>query len=462
MAEIRTNAMLARLQQLREVGFERHDVDASNHFVADALLANKKEGLKLAIQARWAALAVSSVLVLMLNDSLYEASFYFAGLVVFALIGWAQLRAGTVGRSGREVFLIFCDIALLTTIFLVPNPLREGEGPSALQYHFLEFSYFYVLLAAATLGYTWRTLSVFGIWVTALWLGALVIQYFFGNHIPELSERMRSTFQDFPLVVQAFDPNDLEIAVRVQEVVVFLIVMGILMINSRRNTDLFYRQIIAAQERSNLARHFSPTIVEQLAHQNEPLAAVRSQKVAIMFVDIVGFTSLAEKLAPEEMVKLLRELHGRLEHKIFEHHGTLDKFLGDGLMASFGNPETSPEDASNALLCGKAILSDLEIWNKERQAAGQQAINLSIGIHYGEVVLGDIGSERRLEYAVLGDAVNVASRLEALTRELGQQLIVSDELVQSLTSDTQKDELRELGNQQLKGRQEPVVLWGLD
>ncbi len=461
MSQLSVLNPFSALRRMRSSDPLEQDVALSNSFVAEALAANKREGLRLAITARWFALAISAVLILMLNPSWYEALFYEAAIVAFALIGWAQLNAGTVGRSSREMFLIFCDVALMTAIFVIPNPLREQTFPSAFQYQFLEFGYFYIFVAAGTLGYSWRTLSMFGFWTVLLWGSALALTMIFGVYTPELTERMTTTFSDYPLMADILNPNDFDVTARIQEVVVFLIVVGILMVNGRRNTQLFYRQVAAFQERANLARHFSPTIVEQLAHQNEPLAEVRSQEVAIMFVDIVGFTPIAEELEPTEMVALLRQFHGRLERQVFDHHGTLDKFLGDGLMATFGNPTTSTDDGANALACGIAIINNFDIWNQQRAAEGLPPIIVSIGIHYGEVVLGDIGSERRLEYAVLGDSVNVASRLEALTRKLGTQLAVSQDLVEQIPDPNDLRPLSNLGPQQLKGRNKPVTVWGL-
>ena len=102
---------------------------------------------------------------------------------------------------------------------------------------------------------------------------------------------------------------------------------------------------------------------------------------------------------------------------MFAHGGTLDKFIGDSVMATFGTPQPGPRDAAHALACARAMLASLGVWNSERTARGEMALRAGIGLHFGPVVLGDIGDERRLEFAVLGDTVNTASRLEGLTRE---------------------------------------------
>jgi len=133
-------------------------------------------------------------------------------------------------------------------------------------------------------------------------------------------------------------------------------------------------------------------------------------------------------------------------------------------MATFGNPDPGPADAANALACGRAMLADMDVWNQARAAAGEEVIKVSVGIHFGTVVLGDIGSERRLEYAVLGDAVNVASRLEELTRSLGVRLAVSDDLTSSIREGTDGHDdlltgLNNAGPQTVRGRDEPISVW---
>jgi adenylate cyclase len=165
------------------------------------------------------------------------------------------------------------------------------------------------------------------------------------------------------------------------------------------------------------------------------------------------------------VVATLRAFHGKLERAVFDHGGTLDKFLGDGVMATFGTPTVGPHDARNALAAARAACAAIASWNAERAARGEPAIQVSIGIHYGPVVLGDIGSERRMEFAVLGDVVNVAERLEGLTRRLGCQIVVSDDTVQALRKESPGEVDALLAGfgaapaQELRGRAQPVAVW---
>ena len=124
-----------------------------------------------------------------------------------------------------------------------------------------------------------------------------------------------------------------------------------------------------------------------------------------------------------------------MEREVFRHGGTLDKYLGDGLMATFGTPFAGDSDALNALRCARGMVGSIAELNRERSGRNEPPIQVSVGLHYGQVVLGDIGLNR-LEFAVIGTTVNAASRLEALTREFGCAIVVSDALVQQARTET--------------------------
>jgi adenylate cyclase len=170
-----------------------------------------------------------------------------------------------------------------------------------------------------------------------------------------------------------------------------MIVAVTLAVAVRRSNDLLIRHAAVERERGNLARYFSPNVVEELSKNDEPLKQVRAQNVAVLFVDIVGFTAFADARTPEEVVRTLREFHALMEQEVFRHSGTLDKYLGDGLMATFGTPFAGNDDASNALRCAQAMMAAADRWNDERKAACEAPIRVSFGLHYGPVVLGDIG-----------------------------------------------------------------------
>ncbi len=437
------------------------EAEETNRYTAQALLEHKRDGLWLAVRARWVALAVTSVMLPFLNPNI-EVVYYELILGLFALIGWAQLKVWQVGQSRAELLLLFCDLALLTFVAVVPNPFRVGDIPTAMQYRFDTFLYFYIFLAAGTLSYSWRTVVAMGTWTSGLWLGGALLVYFFATPHAGLSEAVSTALGGDPRMFEILDPNAVQFSQRVQEVVVFMLVAGTLALGVRRYTELLNRQAAAERERSNLARYFSPNVVAELSKADEPLRSVRTQDVAVLFVDIVGFTTFAESKSPEDIIQTLREFHGRMETEVFRHNGTLDKYLGDGLMATFGTPFTSDNDASNAIACAKAMVEAVAVWNGLRTRAGDPPIRASFGVHFGEVTLGDIGSNR-LEFSVIGNTVNVASRLESLTRELGCALIVSDDAVARAKAEA--GDAQELPGfakqsaQQIRGLERPIAVW---
>jgi len=159
---------------------------------------------------------------------------------------------------------------------------------------------------------------------------------------------------------------------------------------------------------------------------------------------------------------LLRELLRMFEKTIFDNGGTLDKFLGDGLMATFGTPKAGPRDAANALGCACAMADAIARWNRKRRENGLQPLYLGIGLHHGDVVLGDIGSERRMEFAVIGDTVNVASRIQEMTRSLNIAVLASEGVLEAARAEGGEAVIRQFtdtGEHELRGRKGKIRLW---
>ncbi|MBR0692568.1 adenylate/guanylate cyclase domain-containing protein [Bradyrhizobium lablabi] len=179
-----------------------------------------------------------------------------------------------------------------------------------------------------------------------------------------------------------------------------------------RNRSANERLAEIKRERRNLARLFSPEVVEHLVEIDKPISVARRQRAAVLFVDVIGFTAYASGKAPDEVIEFLRDLLGLLSEAVFLHAARSTSFL-DGLMAVFGTPFAGAQDATSAALCALQIRKRLCRWNEQHAHSPDKTIRLAIGIHCGEVVRGDVGSDKRLEFTVVGDAVNIASRVEA-------------------------------------------------
>ena len=441
----------------------RTDVQQDIQKFAEAALADsKREGLWLAVRARWVALAVIALTLPIMNPH-WEVIYYIVSLGLFAVIGWAQLKVGKAGVSRPELFLMFCDLALLTFITVVPNPWSPGGWPIGMQFRFNTFIYFFVLLATAPLAYSWRTVIAMGTWTAALWAVGVGWVWLQPETHAALAERVRAAVGSDVRMFALIDPTAVHIAARFQEIVVFLIVAVTLAVAVRRSNALLVSHAGIERERTNLARYFSPNVVEQLSKNDEPLKQVRTENVAVLFADIVGFTAYADGRSPAEVIGTLRRFHERMEREIFRHEGTLDKYLGDGLMATFGTPFPGASDAGNALRCAQTMLGAIDDLNRERRHRGEPPIRISIGLHYGQVVLGDIGLNR-LEFAVIGTTVNAASRLESLTREFGCAIIASDDLVQRASAETSSSDadfthLVAQPPQAIRGLEQPLGIW---
>lgn len=454
---------IERLRDFRK-GFSREaPALPEDAFALAALEKHKTEGMRLAVRARLIALAVI-VVMLPITNPRPEVLYYEAYAILFALIGWAQLRAATVGRSRIEVLLMLADIVLLTIVVVTPNPFAVAEQPLGMQYRFGGHSYLFLYLALGTLAYSWRTVRGYGIMAAIIWSAGVAAAWFFTTDHPS-SAAVREALTDYPLIAHVIDPLSIRFDLRFQEIVILMIVAFILSMTVRRFGDLLLTHASIERERANLARYFSPNIVDELSQNDEPLKQIRTQDVGVLFVDIIGFTQYSNERDPTDVIKTLREFHALMEKAVFDNGGTLDKFLGDGLMATFGTPVAGKNDALNALHCAQAMLTSVESWNAKRADAGDEPIRISLGLHYGPCVLGDIGGDSRLEFAVIGDTVNVASRVEAKTRELGVDILMTEDMANQIRVQA-KDEAAPLAgfdrfdDQEIRGLSHEISLMG--
>ena len=202
--------------------------------------------------------------------------------------------------------------------------------------------------------------------------------------------------------------------------------------------------------------HVSPAILNEILAGNVGLGAGKRQRVCVLFADIRGFTSRSEQSPPEAIIELLNGYFAQMTEVIHKHGGVVDKFIGDGIMAFFGAPQSLEHPERSSLEAAQEMLIRLQRYNQSLSGRGIAPITIGIGIHAGDVILGYIGSEARHEYTAIGDTVNAASRLESMTKELAYPIVCSSAVADGVKG---TDWLVDLGERSVRGHA-PMHLFG--
>jgi adenylate cyclase len=235
----------------------------------------------------------------------------------------------------------------------------------------------------------------------------------------------------------------------------FLIAFGGLTAVAIENSKLSERIRREALVLSNFQRYFAPNLASQIAQQEGAVELGGAKRpVVIFFSDIRGFTPMSEDMSPDDIATLLTEYFTEMVDIVFEHSGTLDKFMGDAIMALWGAPIAHEDDADRAMQCALDQIETLETMNAKWKAQGRPPVAIGIGINFGEVFAGNIGSNRRLEYTVIGDAVNTASRL--CSSAGGNEILISEPFFKALKKPPKVEALDPI---QVKGRAKKVPVY---
>lgn len=208
--------------------------------------------------------------------------------------------------------------------------------------------------------------------------------------------------------------------------------------------------------RSTMARYMPKEVIEQLLQSEQRAQVGAAQVVTTLFSDIRGFTTISEAIGATATVALLNEYFTEMLEVLESHHGILDKYIGDAVMAIFGAPFTGAQDADNAVRAANGMILALEALNERRAARGQARLDIGVGLNTGEVVLGNIGSPKRMDYTVIGDPVNLAARLEGVTKLYGARIVLSQFTYEQLK---ERAGIRELDLIRVKGKTEPVAIY---
>ncbi len=219
----------------------------------------------------------------------------------------------------------------------------------------------------------------------------------------------------------------------------------------------FLKSIANIEERKQLmnvfGQHVSPEVVDKLLNQNVEIES-EIKHVCVMFLDIRNFTSFSENKSPVEVVNFLNTLFEFMIEIINRNNGIVNKFLGDGFMAVFGAPFSNGKDCLNAVQASKEILEKIQEYNQTQKIPPTK---IGIGLHSGDAVTGNVGSDLRKEYTVIGDVVNLASRIEQLTKQYSEQILFSEDVISKIEG----FEIKEIDTVIVKGRVTPVKIYSL-
>ena len=218
------------------------------------------------------------------------------------------------------------------------------------------------------------------------------------------------------------------------------------------------------RERDTIKRAFSGYISRQVLEtimEKGEIPAIKGERrrITVLFADIRGFTAIAEGMTPEAVVEMLREFFDRMVEILMRHKGTIDKFLGDGMMVIFGAPLDDPYQEQNAVMAAVEMQQELRNLGSQWEANGRRPVKMGIGINSGAAIVGNIGTEDRMEYTAIGDTVNLASRLESASKDLGVEIVVSEH---TYTAIRPLFQWKPAGTITVRGRTEPVRAYSVD
>lgn len=304
---------------------------------------------------------------------------------------------------------VVADMALL--IGLIWSFHIQYHQPAAFYLKAPTFIYVFIFIALRCLRFEPRYVLLAGMAAAGGWLVLLFYALWEGGGMGVIT-RDYVAYMSGPLVL---------IGAEIDKIVVILVVTVVLAAGLARARALLVRAEEEGAARASLARFFAPDVARRIAETGLAMTpgSGAEREATIMMIDIRGFTRMSERLAPDALMSLLAEYQARLVPVIQAEGGAIDKFLGDGIMATFGAVAPDPAHGARAMAAATAVLDAVARWNGARRLAGLDAVAIGIGIAGGRVVFGAVGDESRLELTVIGAPVNLAAKIEKHTRKAG-------------------------------------------
>ncbi len=339
---------------------------------------------------------------------------------------------GRLYHPSFKYIFITIDVALFAFYIIAPSPFNFYPNEEARMLEIIgwyreeDMAELYLFFVVAVISHS-RKFSIYFGFISALaWLSHLIVAA--SQPIAFTEDSVPLELAILPESIWSMNPRYVDESIAVEHIG-FTLLMGVgIALVSYRTRLLFTRLFSSERRRASLTRYFSPNVLDRIMNNDtdddEPLVA--QTDAAILFADIRGFTQIADQLEANELLELLQSFHGRMEAIVFANNGTLEKYIGDAVMATFGAPDASINDAKAAFSCAEEMQDDIQRWNHERNILGHPVIEIGIGISYGQTVSGVIGQDRNKSFVVTGAVVTEASRLQSLTRQMDADIIVSN------------------------------------
>lgn len=387
--------------------------------------------------------------------------------VVFEPVPWALAAYGLftllrVWLSFRvrlpDWFLmlsIFVDIGLLMT--LIWSFHLQYEQPPSFYLKIPTLLYVFMFISLRTLRFEARFVAAVGLTAAAGW--AVLVWY-----AAAYAEADTPITRDF---VEYMTRNAILIGAEFDKIISILVVTAVLVVAQVRARRLLVRAVVEGQAAADLSRFFDRSLANRIKTAERQIAAGEGQALngAVLFVDIRGFSLLSDRYDPTALIRLLAEYQARVVPVIQDHSGAIDKFLGDGVMATFGVATDDTASAADALGAAVGVIRVVDAWNALRRDEGLEPIIVNAAVATGRVVLGAVGDESRLEYTVVGAPVNLAAKLEKHAKmERARVLVTADAYAaaQRQGFNAGAGQVRRLPQRQIHGIAEPIDLVALE
>jgi adenylate cyclase len=430
----------------------------------ERLRQEEVNGFAFAFKARAIAIAVILVWVLV-SSSLTRLPVLLAAAALFFGVGWVAYTSRRHRHArGIQIACAFIDVAILVVASHMPErdwyewALQSWMRRSA-------FLYLVAYVASSALTFSVVVVVVSGVAAVLGQLASFAVVIYAAQKVD--SFQGMAAKNPYDLLSQLMAVQNVEPWVfMVNQVVLLVVTTGLIAGAIWRARRHVQRAVQAEVHNRNLGRYFSPQLAARLADGVTAVGMGRVNNAAVLFVDVVGSTRHMEGVAPQRVINAVRAYHEKVVPIVHHHGGTIDKFLGDGIMAVFGAAEPASSDAHNAILCAVDILDTMDAWGAERAQRGHIGNTVVVGLHYGPVVQGNVGIADRLEFTTLGDTVNVANRLEAMTRQYEAGILLSRETIETAQSHAPlpaglKIRARDLGRLPIAGHEAAVHVFAI-